>query len=374
MDKQTELAEKTGRITDFLAAEGLGGVLLTTQHNFSWLTGGGSNGIDLSREAGAGALLVRGDGRRFVLASRIEMPRLVAEELRAEDWQPVEFGWQEEKANPQFLAEQALALLPAGATLGADGGVGARARVVEGGLARLRYQLTEAELERYRALGHDAGQAIGALARHLQPETTEQEIARRARDVLAACGAYSVVTLVASDERLAQFRHPVPTTKRWKQVVMIVVCARRGGLIASLSRIVCAGAVPAELRRRTELAARVNARLFAATTPGASGRELYDVAARAYADVGFAGEESLHHQGGATGYRTRDWVAHPHCEERVRERQAFAWNPSISGTKVEETCITTAAGVEVITASPGWETISITEGDREYRLPGVLSI
>lgn len=38
-----------------LAAEQLGGVLVGAQHNFSWLTAGGSNGIDLRREVGAGA-------------------------------------------------------------------------------------------------------------------------------------------------------------------------------------------------------------------------------------------------------------------------------------------------------------------------------
>ena len=43
------------------------------------------------------------------------------------------------------------------------------------------------------------------------------------------------------------------------------------GLIASLTRIVCAGAVPDDLRRRTEACARVNAALFAQTRPGATG-------------------------------------------------------------------------------------------------------
>src|SRR5258705_3760602 len=78
---------------------------------------------------------------------------------------------------------------------------------------------------------------------------------------------------------------------------------------------------------------------MAATQPGSSGSDLYRVAARAYAEAGFENEERLHHQGGATGYRTRDWVAHPACRERVQVNQAFAWNPSVTGTKVEDTCI-----------------------------------
>lgn len=370
---KTELEEKTERVVRFLAEEGLGGVLLGAQHNFAWLTGGGRSGIDLSREPGAGSLLVRADGRRFVVANNIEAARLLAEELDGYHWEPVEFDWTEEKANPSLPFERATALLEDGAGLGSDLPAGG-ARVVEGSFARLRYQLTEQEIERLRSLGQDAGRAIGEVARGLEPGLTEREVARRASDALASVGAHSVVTLVAADERLKRYRHPVPTEARWEKVLMIVVCARRGGLIASLTRIVSAGAMPDELRRRTEAAARVNAALYAATRPGAMGGELFDVAARAYAAEGFAGEERLHHQGGATGYRTRDWVAHPRSEEKVQARQAFAWNPSITGTKTEETCLAFEDRVEVVTASPDWPAIPVEVAERSYVLPGVLPL
>jgi antitoxin VapB len=101
---------------------------------------------------------------------------------------------------------------------------------------------------------------------------------------------------------------------------------------------------------------------------------LYELAARAYAEEGFAGEERLHHQGGACGYRTRDWVAHPSCVEKVETNQAFAWNPSITGTKVEETCIVFDDESEAITASPGWPSITVEVAGRPYSLPGVLSL
>lgn len=373
-NNKREVEEKLERVARLLAEENLGGVLLGTQHNFAWLTGGGTNGVDLSREQGVGALLVRRDGRRFVLASRIEMPRLLAEELDGQDYEPVEFSWEEEKANPAVVAERAQSLLADGAALGSDLAIGGGARVVEGALARLRYRLTDAEIERYLALGRDAGEAIGEVARTLEPGLSEREIARRAKDAFAAHRAYSPVTLVAADERLARFRHPVPTDRRWEKVVMVVVGARRGGLNVSLTRIVCAGAVPDDLRRRTQATARVNAQLFAATKPGATGSDLYEVIARAYTHEGFPGEEHLHHQGGACGYRGRDWVAHPQSEEIVQPRQAFAWNPSITGTKVEETCIAFAEGIEVISATPDWPSIAVVVNGREYLLPDVLSL
>ena len=155
---------------------------------------------------------------------------------------------------------------------------------------------------------------------------------------------------------------------------MLVTCARRQGLVASLSRIVCAGDVPEELKRRMNASARVNAKLLAATRPGTLGSELYRVAADAYAEEGFPGEERLHHQGGGAGYRTRDWVAHPASTETVQNNQAFAWNPTVTGSKAEETCIATAEGVEVITKSPDWPQIPVRVGGREYLSPDVLAL
>lgn len=373
MEKQTEITEKLARVTRWLAAEKLGGVLLNAQHNFAWLTAGGRNGIDQSRDLGAGTLLVRADGRCFALANRIELTRLLTEELADGAWEAVEFPWEAERAQPLLVAERAQALLEPGAALGSDLPLG-NLRVVEGSFARLRYQLTLGEIERYRALGKTAGAALGAFVRTLQPGLSEQEIAGQATAALAAHGLAAVVNLVAADERLAQFRHPVPTARRWEKTVMVAVCARQGGLTVSLSRIVCAGAVPEELRRRTSLTAAVNAQLWAATQPGATGAELYEVAARSYAAAGFPGEESLHHQGGAIGYRTREWVAHPQSAEQVQTRQAFAWNPSITGTKVEETLLLADGAAEVVTTSPDWPLLEKRVGEQTYWLPDVLAL
>jgi antitoxin VapB len=374
MDKNAEIAEKTDRLTRLLAAEELGGVVLVAQPNFAWLTAGGNSGIDTSREQGACALVVGAGGKRYVLASRIELARMLEEELAGADFEPVEFGWEEEKASPTFLADLAAKVVGGASPLGSDLPLSPNVKAIDGAVSRCRYQLTPPELERLRRLGRDAGEASGEVARSLTPGASENEIARRLTDALAARGMRSVVTLVAADERIAKFRHPVPTEKGWQRVVMLVTCARRHGLIVSLSRIVCAGEVSEELKRRMNASARVNAKLLAATRPGAVGSGLYRVAADAYAAEGFPGEERLHHQGGAAGYRTRDWVAHPASEETVQTNQAFAWNPTVTGSKAEETCIATAEGVEVITQSPAWPQITVPVEGREYSSPDVLPL
>jgi len=256
-------------------------------------------------------------------------------------------------------------------SLGSDLPLG-KCRPIETALSECRYQLTGDEIEEYRSLGRDAAAAIENVARTVHPGQTEREIARKAVDALAGCEASAIVMLVAADQRLQRFRHSVPTGQRWEKVAMIVGCARRRGLIVSLTRIVAVGALPDDLRKRTQAAATVNANLLAATRPGYSGAQLYNVAKSSYASTGYAGEEHLHHQG-ACGYRTRDWVAHPGSSQTVRAKQAFAWNPSITGTKVEETCIAFEDRIETITSSLTWPKIVIAIEGEVYSFPDVLS-
>lgn len=371
-----ELTEKTNRITRWLAGRRLDGVLLRTHASFSWITGGRSNGIDLSQDLGVATVLVTAEGRHALIADTIEMRRFVEEELAGQEAVPLELPWSEGLADPGRVAAKARELLGKDASLAADWPVPGLPDL-RGEISRLRYRLTPAEIDRFRGLGRDAGEALGEVCRGLEPGLTEMEIARRAADAMAARGADAVVLLVAADGRIERFRHPVPTGERWRRSVMVVVCARRAGLTAALTRIVWAEQVPEEVRRRTRAAAEVNARLLAATRPGVTGSELFGVAERAYAELGFPGEERLHHQGGACGYLSRDWIAHPRSTEVVESPQAFAWNPSITGTKVEETWIVTdgnPGNAEPVTATPGWPVLEIEAAGRVYALPDVVSL
>ena len=357
-----------------LGAENLGGVLINAQHNFAWLTGGKSGGINLSIENGACFLLVRSDGKKYILANNIEMPRLLTEEISAEDFEPVEFAWEDEKSSGDYVIKKAEMLLNDNKNLSSDLVLHNQIRPIENLIARCRYELTGEEIERYRKLGKDAGAAIGKLIENIKPGETEIEIARKTKDALAADNINSVVTLVGADERIEKFRHPLPTLNAWKKVLLIALCAKREGLIANLSRIICVGKIPAELKRKTGATAYVFAKLLVETKKGRSGAELYRIAADAYAETGFANEINLHHQGGATGYKTRDWVAHPQSNETVFPNQAFAWNPSITGTKTEETALVLNDETEIITATPNFPQVSLEINGKEFLSPSILSL
>lgn len=367
-----EIGEKTERLVELLGREGLGGVVLNAQHNFAWLTGGARNGIDLSRENGAASLLVTASGKRYILASNIEMPRLLADELSPDLFDPIEYAWQTEKAEPALPLELAAAFIEG--ELATDISLAPATRTIERLIAKCRFSLTVDETSRIRKLGIDASQAMDRVAKQIRPGQAEIEAARQIHHEFASFGITSVVTLAAADERTAAYRHPVPTEKRFEKLLMLVTCAKRHGLIVSLSRILCVGPIPDEQARKTEAAAYVNASLWHASRVGTNGAQLYQTAADAYSIKGFADEINKHHQGGAAGYKTRDWVAHPGSGEIVQQNQAFAWNPSITGTKIEETVIVSESGIEVITSSAQFPSIPVEIGGTTYYSPGILSV
>ncbi len=354
-----EHQEKLARLVRVAAEAQAGGILLGAHHNIAWLTGGAANRIDASREAGSARLLIAADGRHFVLANAIEMPRLLDEELAGLGYEPVEYGWTEDQ-DPAHAVRQARVILSGSAPIGADWPL-PDVIPIEPALARARALLTDGEIARYRALGRDAGRLMGAIARELSPGDDERDIARRMVDGAGAIRARAIVSLVGSDDRLRRYRHPVPTATAWRGVVMMALCAERDGLVVSLSRIVAA-APPDDLEAKTRATAGVFARLLAATRPGATGADLYQIAVAAYAAAGYPGEERRHHQGGAIGYRAREWVAHPRSSEVVQQRQAFAWNPTITGTKIEDTALAIDGQIEIITRSPDWPALEAADG------------
>jgi len=369
-ERCTEIAEKAARLVRLAEAAQLRGILLATQPNFSWVTGGLTNRIDGSRESGNGALLFTVDGGRYVVANTIENPRLATEALVGAGFESIEYGWTEERADPALPVR--LSIDAAGGPIGSDMLL-AGAVSLEQEISRLRAPLTRLELQRYRELGAAVGCTIGAVARAVDVGATEQDVAGLLASALAPLQIRPVVLLVAADDRIARYRHPTPTSARWTRRLMIATCAERGGLIVAASRLVHIGGPDAELTRRTRAAALTYATLLRATRAGATGARLFEAAVSGYAAAGFPGEERLHHQGGAIGYRPREWVAHPYSDDVVTPPQAFAWNPTVTGTKIEESCIVHQDGrIVALTSSPEWPGIEVDVNGQRVTVPDVL--
>ena len=141
---------------------------------------------------------------------------------------------------------------------------------------------------------------------------------------------------------------------------MIVICGQRGGLIANLSRLVHFGPPAKVLMAKHEAVCKVEAALWEATVPGAKWGDVLKVGIAAYKNVGHAKEWELHHQGGPTGYSGRDFIVTPDEKRTVIDKQAVAWNPSITGTKSEDTFIVDGTTrVPVTACTSDWPTVTV---------------
>ncbi len=340
-----ERAEKRRRVLALLDAEGLDALVLRRPGNVAWYSGGGRSHITATPAVGVADVVVTREGDEVVTAVN-EAARLETEELPGLGAFRI-VPWNAQRA----------AFLPTGSRVGADSSLPGT-RDVASAVEAARRSLTDDEVERYRTLGGDAAEALTQACHALAPTDSEHAAAAYVARALVARGADPIVLLVAGEARLPYHRHPLPTAEAVGGLVMLVACARRHGLIASITRFVAVGGLSEELRERHARLLHVDVAFNVATAPGATVADPFRAGLAAYEEHGFGADEwRLHHQGGPTGYEPRDYTADASSTALVEDRQAFAWNPSVPLLKSEDTILARSGGLpEILTADPRWPT------------------
>ena len=343
----SEVADKLDAVRRHMAVAGLTAVRLRGSDWFSWATAGGSNVVLLSAETGVAEVLVTAE-EAWVLTDRIEADRLQAEEV------PEELAlwagpWAEPAAREAFVAGR----VGRRAAVASDRPAGEEAPLPRA-LVEQRWSLHPEELARYRGVGRDAAGAVGQVLRQARPDWSGHDLAGAASRALWQQGIHPTLTLVGDERRLPLYRHPTAAPEPLGRRAMLVVCGRRHGLYANLTRFVYFDP-PTESERALHMATvAIEAAALCASSPGARLGVVFAAVVQAYADAGFGGAESDHHQGGPCGYLARDAVARLDSDEVIQERNALAWNPSLPGAKTEDTVVTTATGIEVLTVDAAW--------------------
>jgi Xaa-Pro dipeptidase len=361
---RAETEEKQARLERFLDGHQISALLLRRGENIAWATCGRVEArVLIPSETWVTALLLTRDGRKYYFAPKNEAPRLGAEEFAGLDYEPVLYPWYE---NDCVAAAQRIA---GGAEIGCD--------IPEPGLVpvklgQLRASLTAAEIDRYRWLGRRTATITSAVLQELEPGVTEYEMEALVSDGLFCEGILPSVLLMAVDDRILTYKHAVARGQRLKRYGMLNLCSRKWGLAISITRFVHFGKLPDDLAARFASSAKVNAALLDTTRAGKSSAELFHAAQSAYAAEEFPGEEEFHHQGGATGYGEREWLATPSGKEVVVNNQAFAWNPSIRGGKVEDTVVLRDGQIEYLTDTPELPLVETEQNGTTYRSAGVL--
>jgi Xaa-Pro aminopeptidase len=325
-------------LRELMEERGVGAILLSHPANFAWYTGGADNRVDRGDPVGVASVLVT-DGDAYVLTNNIEAPRMREEQTPG--MEIVEHPWHEE---PTAL----LGELTGGAGVGTDTPTGSD-QDLSAEIAPFRYVLDGDAVEAYRRLGADTALAMSEVADSLSPGTDELEAAA---ELSAAClrrGMYTPVLLAASSERLVRYRHPIPHGRPLGSQAMLVACAERGGLFANLTRMVYFDEPEPETVRRQDACEEILRRMREeATRAGHTLARAFEDCRRFYAEAGFPEGWRDHHQGGMTGYASREVIANPAAQQEIKQGQAFAWNPSLEGAKAEETFVLGPDGPEIL--------------------------
>lgn len=360
-----ELQKKLDAMRSLMEAHRLDALLLRKVSSFAWATCGAASYVNTAASEGAAALLVTHSDLHLI-TDNIEATRLEQEEeLKEQGWQFHVHLWHE--------MQDIVGRLTGGLRMGADIPYPA-ALDLSAELAILRARLTSEEGERFRQLGQACAGAMDAAARAVQPGQSEYEIAALLAGETLRRGVQPVVNLIASDERIFNFRHPLPTGKRLERYAMLVLCGRQRGLVCSLTRLVHFGRLPDELRQKAQAVAQVDAAFIAGSRPGRTLGDVLQDAIRAYARTGFAEEWNLHHQGGLAGYEPREAIATPGSMLAITAGNALAWNPSITGTKSEDTILVGEQENEVLTVIPAWPEEPVVVNGKEIYRPAILEI
>lgn len=147
---------------------------------------------------------------------------------------------------------------------------------------------------------------------------------------------------------------------------------RYRGLVLCCTRYVNFVPLTDELRRQYLSNVEIDCTMIHNSRPGNTYRDVLLSGRKAYEERGFGEEFSKHHQGGPIGYAARDYRVGFSHEGIIPPNQAFCWNPSITGTKSEDTVVMTEDGPLFLTKPFVYPSVTVeVEGERYVR-PDIL--
>ena len=355
-----ELRVKLERVRGLIKDEGVDGIYIKRQDNFAWLTCGGRNYVGVG-EVGNCGLLVLPDSL-YAITTNIEEPRMRnEEELEKLGFKILAGVWPDTGFEKNTLSK----LVPSEKLATDTGKFADKIRM-------LRFDLTPEEIERYKKIGYDASYAMESTLLDIAPGLTEYEIAGRVMDSMEKFGLELLSCMVAADERIRLYRHPLPTNKRVEGCVQVGGNFRRNGLVICMTRYVYFERPSDALLKQYQDTQLIDCTYMGASQPGRKYSDALREGQAQYEKLGYGDEFSKHHQGGPIGYAGRDYRVDFNTNGPIAEHQAFCWNPSITGTKSEDTVICTSNDIIPVTCPVLFPKTRIVVDNRVFIRPAIL--
>jgi Xaa-Pro aminopeptidase len=356
-----EIRLKLDQMRQALQQTAATGIRLRGTDWFSWATAGATHTVLLAAETGVAELLVTAQGT-WIVTSEIEARRFRDEELTHVSQAGYELmvaPWGDGVAQ-----ESQIEAVTQGGTILSDRPVSQHSDRTElplpASLIQQKRILLPSELDRYRQVGRLASEAMTEAMNQAQPDWSEYQLAGAGAAALWRRGLHPALTLAAGEQRLPLYRHPIPTAAPLGRIAMLVFCARGAGLYANLTRFVGFGSLSGEEANLHQQVQRVEAATLNACRAGTPLNRIYDTLAQAYQQIGHPQAIREHHQGGTTGYLSREVIATPTATETLTANMAMAWNPSLPGAKIEDTFVLLEDGaLENLSFDPNWPSAEI---------------
>jgi Xaa-Pro aminopeptidase len=328
-------------LRELMKAKGLDAFVLRRNPNLAWAIAGRAH-VPTTIDMACFDLIITQDSATAI-TNVVEAPRLIAEELPSEVTVQT-IKWSEGR-DP---------LLPTGSKVGSDQPGADRIDLgVE--VEMIRASLIESDLARFQEICVDAAVALGNAMKQVENTDREIDVAGLITHSLWQADLEIAFLGVAGQDRVHKFRHPLPTGAVVGNRVSASICAKRKGLIASVTRIVTFGEVTDQMVSDYTSIYKVEAALLDATIVGKPFSDPINAAIAAYPANGFDTDEwTKHHQGGPTGFLPRDWPANQTSTRLIAANQPIAWNPTGKGWKAEDTIVATDSGVQILTSDPEW--------------------
>ena len=338
-------------LRDLMKAQGLDAFVLRRNPNLAWAIAGRAH-VPTTIDAACFDLIITQESATAI-TNVVEAPRLIAEELPSEVTVKT-VKWSEGR-DPQ---------LPTGSKVGCDQPGGDRIDLGTE-VEIMRASLISSDVERFKEICIDAAVALGNAMKQIESTDREIDVAGLITHSLWQADLEIAFLGVAGADRVHTFRHPLPTDAVIGNRVSASICAKRKGLIASVTRIVTFGDVTNSMTNEYTSIFKVEAALLDATVVGRPFSDPINAAIAAYPAHGFDADEwTKHHQGGPTGFLPRDWPANQSTTRLIAENQPIAWNPTGKGWKAEDTILATSSGVQLLTIDPEWPSQEIAGRSR----------
>ncbi|WP_317856008.1 M24 family metallopeptidase [Chakrabartyella piscis] len=332
------------------------GVVIKSFANLSWLGIRRPHVLSVS-ESTIVKLIITLEGV-FLIANNIEMDRLLKEELDealVKIVTPITFMWYEDYKFP--FVDQELLIDEV---------------EIEAEIKLRRMILTEKEMLKASVLGADLAEIAEGVLPYIKKGMTERDISGMLYKLCVERSIEAGLALCASSKRALLYRHPIATSEIIDDLVMIILTVRRDGMYSCLSRMVALDQVDEEVLRKRDAVLAVECAYMKYSKEGMNIRDVFYKGQEVYREYGFSDEWKNHHQGGITGYLSREDKMTGRSDIIIKNGMSFSYNPTVPAYKAEDTFYLKENKPILTTETTNLPTVRVEFEGEIYQRPDII--